>query len=68
MDEKRRSSVLALSGIAGALTLAVLQVGWIVLADPPKTDGQDVVRSQARGPDVPERETRFLPARSYPRS
>jgi hypothetical protein len=68
MDEKRRSAMLALSGIAGALTLVVLQVGWIVLKDPPKTDGQDVHQSQARGLDVPERETRFLPARSYPRS
>lgn len=69
MDEKRRSTILALSCIAGALVLAILQVGLILTADAPR-NGAFLAEERAAAPAATreQRETRFLPARSYPRS
>lgn len=69
MDEKRRSAILGLSAIAGALALATLQVGFILASGPQeKGYSPDPGRMEARPPARDTRETRFLPAKSYPRS
>lgn len=69
MGEKRRSAILGLSAIAGALSLAILQVGLILTSGPGKEGyAHDAGRWEVLAPARDARETRFLPAKSYPRS
>ncbi len=72
MAEDRRSTLLALSLVAGALALAILQVGWVMVSDPPASpEARDVkFRFETQQPETPpaKRETRANPRQVHPRS
>lgn len=72
MAEARRSTLLALSLVAGALVLAIVQVGWVMVSDPPASpEPRDVkFRFETQQPERPsaKRETRVHPRPVHPRS
>lgn len=72
MDATRRTTMLGLSLIAGALALAILQVGWVMVAHEPREPAAEQVKfrfeRQAVAPDDSARDSRQGQGRFYPPS